>query len=139
MLTQHEISADEHARWFTQASLDPHQHLLIFEWQGQALGFVSLRELASGGVAEWGFYAAPDAPKGSGRLLGQAALTYAFGQLNLHKVCGQALAFNQRSIGFHLALGFAQEGILRDQHFDGSDHHAIICFGLLATEWQANF
>jgi len=137
MLTQHEISAEEHAHWFAQAGQNPHLHPLLFEWQGRTLGFVSLRELDCGGIADWGFYVAPDAPKGTGRRLGLAALGYAFGQLKLHKVCGQALAFNQRSIDFHLALGFAQEGLLRDQHFDGSDYQNIICFGLLGSQWQS--
>ena len=96
-----------------------------------------MHEIAAGGIADWGFYAAPDAPKGTGRKLGASALTYAFARLELHKVCGQALDFNERSIHFHLRLGFQQEGVLREQHFDGEQYHGIVCFGLLATEWQA--
>lgn len=136
MYTQHEITLAEHTRWFERASVDTARHLLIFERGGTAQGFVSLHEIASGGIADWGFYAAPDAPRGTGRQLGQCLLHHAFDELNLHKVCGQALAFNERSIQFHLRLGFAQEGILRDQHFDGEQYHAVVCFGLLATDWQ---
>ena len=135
MYTQHEITLAEHRRWFDRTLLDPKKHLLIFEANYQPLGYVSLSETGSGGVADWGFYAAPDAPKGSGRQLGRAALNYAFTQLKLHKVCGQALAYNERSIQFHQSLGFQQEGILRDQHFDGERYHHVNCFGLLCIEW----
>lgn len=136
MYTQHEITLDEHQRWFERTLPDPKKHLLIFEVNHLPLGFVNFNEVGNGGIANWGFYVAPDAPKGSGRQLGCAALSHAFTQLKLHKVCGQALAYNQRSILFHQSLGFQQEGTLRDQHFDGERYHNVICFGLLSREWQ---
>lgn len=136
MYSQHEISLDEHRRWFEQSALNPARHLLVFELDGAPVGFVNFNRLNSYVVADWGFYVAPDAPKGSGRLLGRAALNHAFNELALHKVCGQALAYNERSINFHRRLGFQQEGILRDQHFDGEHYHYVVCFGLLRHEWQ---
>jgi len=136
MYTQHEISLDEHLRWFERASVDASRHLLIFEREGEALGFISLHEIAAGGIADWGFYAAPDAPKGTGRQLGEHSLAYAFDHLAMHKVCGQALAFNERSIQFHQKLGFRQEGLLREQHFGCDRYHDVVCFGLLASEWK---
>lgn len=135
MYTQHEISLAEHERWFERAVQNPKKHLLIFEQNTVPLGFVNFNENEDGGVADWGFYIAPGAAKGTGRALGCAALSHAFEILKLHKICGQALAYNQRSIQFHQRLGFAQEGTLRDQHFDGQQYHHIVCFGLLATEW----
>ena len=138
MYTQHEITLDEHQRWFERNLPDAKKHLLVFEVNQQPLGFVNFNEAGNGGIADWGFYAAPDAPKGSGRKLCRAALNYAFTQLQLHKVSGQALAYNERSIQFHQTLGFKQEGTLRDQHFDGDRYHDVICFGLLCHEWQPN-
>lgn len=136
MYTRHEITLDEHQRWFERAQQDTRKHLLIYEAGDQPLGFVNFTELASGGIADWGFYAAPEAPRGSGKRLGQAALAHAFAELKFHKVCGQVLAHNARSLRFHLALGFQREGCLRDQHFDGERYQDIICFGLLSQEWQ---
>jgi UDP-4-amino-4,6-dideoxy-N-acetyl-beta-L-altrosamine N-acetyltransferase len=136
MYTRHEITAEEHRRWFERASADDTQCLLVFELDEIPLGFVKFQVLPEGHVADWGFYASPDAPPGTGRKLGQAALAYAFGSLQLHKVCGQALGFNERSIKFHLSLGFQQEGLLREQHFDGKDHQDVVCFGLLARDWH---
>lgn len=138
MYTQHEITLDEHRQWFERAQQDPRKHLLLFEFDLQPLGFINFNDLAQGGIAEWGFYAAPHAPKGSGRRLGRAALDHAFGSLKFHKVYGQVLASNEGSIGFHRSLGFQQEGILRDHHFDGLGFHDVICFGLLSHEWHRN-
>lgn len=137
MFTQHEIGLEEHRRWFENSASDPRRHLLIYEAQGMPRGFVSLIVADHPNVADWGFYAAPDASRGTGRAMGHHALNHAFNVLKLHKICGQALAHNERSIGFHRALGFQQEGVLRDQHFDGRNYHAVICFGLLAQEWAA--
>lgn len=136
MWTRHEIRPDEHQRWFERAVSDSNKHLLIFEVNRQPLGFANFTATGRGGIAEWGFYAAPDAPRGTGRQLGCSALNHAFTKLDLHKVCGQVLAYNVRSIHFHKSLGFQQEGILRDQHFDGERFHHVICFGLLSLEWQ---
>lgn len=138
MYTQHEITMEEHQRWFERASQDQSKHLLIFEVDATPLGFIQLSQLDGSNIAGWGFYVAPDAPKGSGRRLGRVALDYAFGHLHLHKICGEALASNERSIRFHRALGFHQEGRLRDQHFDGQQYHDVFCFGLLQPEWQPN-
>jgi UDP-4-amino-4,6-dideoxy-N-acetyl-beta-L-altrosamine N-acetyltransferase len=136
MYTQHEINLNEHQRWFELKLQDSKNHLLIFEVDQQPCGFVNFTQTGNGGIADWGFYMAPDAPKGSGRQLGLVSLSQAFTKLNLHKVCGEALAYNNRSILFHQALGFQQEGTLRDEHFDGERYHNVIRFGLLSHEWQ---
>jgi UDP-4-amino-4,6-dideoxy-N-acetyl-beta-L-altrosamine N-acetyltransferase len=137
MYTRHEISLAEHRAWFARSSQDASRHLLVFERAGVPLGFINLHVIAAGGIADWGFYAAPDAPRGTGRSLGCAALEHAFRNLGLHRLYAQALAYNERSICFHLSLGFCQEGILRSHHFDGEQYHDVVCFGLLASEWHA--
>lgn len=136
MLTMHEITPAEHEKWFATASLQVHRKLFVFERNDTASGFVSFNALFSGGGGvDWGFYIAPDAPKGTGYLLGIEALRMAFGQLQYHKVCGQALSYNDRSISFHQSLGFKQEGILREQYFDGERYHDLYCFGMVQSEW----
>lgn len=137
MLTQHEITLDEHRQWFERNSQDPMRRLLIVEEDDMALGFVHFKGVESGAISDWGFYAAPGVQKGSGRKLGMKALNFAFQELELHKVCGQALAFNEASVRFHRKLGFQQEGVLRQQlQIDGT-YHDLICFGILHDEWPA--
>lgn len=137
MLTQHEISLTEHARWFETASKDLTRRLLIVEENENPFGFINFSGISRDAVANWGFYAAPDMPKGTGRKLGNAAMEHAFGTMSLHKVCGQALDFNLASINLHLKLGFVQEGRLREQHKIDDKYHDLICFGLLSQDWLA--
>lgn len=136
MFTRHEIALAEHRNWFAKAILDTSRRLLIVEDKKQAIGYVQLNQVADGGISEWGFYAQPNAPKGTGFKLGVMALNHAFGTLKLHKVCGNAISSNQASIALHLRLGFALEGVLRDQQIIEGAYHNLHCFGLLATEWQ---
>jgi UDP-4-amino-4,6-dideoxy-N-acetyl-beta-L-altrosamine N-acetyltransferase len=136
MYTTHEISLEEHRNWFSKVSADPSVYLMIYEYLNQACGYVNITRGRCLEVADWGFYLAPGAPRGTGRSLGKKALAHAFDKLGLHKVCGQALGFNERSIAFHKALGFKDEGCLRDQHFDGTVFHNVLCFGLLENEWR---
>ena len=130
-----EIPLGEHQRWFERESADPRVHLLVLEVDGIARGFAKLRDSGQR-VADWGFYVAPDAQRGTGRLLGRETLAHAFIELRLHKVCGQVLARNERSLRFHEHQGFAREGVLRQQHFDGQAYQDVVCFGLLASEWR---
>lgn len=135
MYTRHEISPEEHQRWFEHAAADPARHLLVFEMSGIACGVIHFHQYKSAAIADWGFYLAPDAQKGVGGMLGKAALHYAFDDMRWHKVCGEALAFNERSLRFHRRLGFLQEGVRRQQCFDGQHYHDVVCFGLLREEW----
>jgi UDP-4-amino-4,6-dideoxy-N-acetyl-beta-L-altrosamine N-acetyltransferase len=138
MYTTHEITLDEHRNWFSRAANNQAVNLLIYEHFGEGSGFVNITRSRCHEIADWGFYLSPNAEKGTGRLLGKAALGYGFVQLGLHKICGQAIGFNARSIAFHSALGFIEEGRLRDQHFDEAGYHDVVCFGLLNDEWQTN-
>ena len=136
MLSTQKIGLDEHLVWYANASKNSAVNLLIFELAGKPSGFVNITRTRCLEVADWGFYLAPDAPTGSGWELGKQALNYSFIKLSLHKLCGQALGFNTRSIAFHKKLGFTEEGRLREQHFDGNQFHDLVCFGLLSNEWQ---
>lgn len=137
MYTTHEIDLDEHRKWFFDASTNSATELLIYEWDNSAHGFVNISRTRCQEVANWGFYLNPGAPKGSGREMGKQALNHAFFHMKLHKLCGQAVGFNDRSISFHKRLGFAEEGRLREQHCNGSQFYDVVCFGLLDHEWQA--
>lgn len=135
MMTQHEISPEEHLNWYANASQDNTRQLLIAEELHQPIGFVQFDHVSEGGISQWGFYASPHAPKGSGNKLGTMALAHAFSTLKLHKVCGQAISTNISSLNFHQRLGFQREGFLREQRFIGGVYHSVICFGLLSQEW----
>ncbi|MFT5719670.1 MAG: UDP-4-amino-4,6-dideoxy-N-acetyl-beta-L-altrosamine N-acetyltransferase [Oleiphilaceae bacterium] len=135
MYTQHEISSTEHHAWFERERKDCSKHLLIFEYDKTPKGYLNLNTHGGSPIVDWGFYLAPNSERGIGKKLGVLALEYAFLSLKLHKICGQALAYNEKSIGFHQRLGFNQEGRLIDQHYDGEEFHDVCLFGLLAQDW----
>lgn len=138
MLTQHQISMQEHRSWFERVQHDVTRQQLVVLEGGVPLGFVQFNPIGQGGIADWGFYVRPDAPRGSGRKLGQTALIHGFKSLGLHKICGQALETNVVSIAFHKKLGFIEEGRLHEQKRIDGNYHTLICFGLLAKDWVAD-
>jgi UDP-4-amino-4,6-dideoxy-N-acetyl-beta-L-altrosamine N-acetyltransferase len=111
MYTRNKISFEEHLRWFGGASVDPTRHLLILEVDAMPRGYVNFRCHVTR-AAVWGFYLAPDATKGTGRLLGEVATSYAFGVLGLETIWGEVLPDNLASQKFHQRHGFVLESIL---------------------------
>jgi len=136
MLTQHEISMEEHSAWFERTTQDPQKKLLIFEEDNTSRGYVYFSGDQTGATAEWGFYTAPEAPKGSGKKLGQASLDYAFTELGLKKICGQVLVANQASIRFHQKLGFRLEDELTTEPSTNNINTALKSFFLTSEEWH---
>lgn len=135
MYSTHKIKMQEHLDWYATESRNPAVNLLIYEQDKQPLGFVNIRLKRCSKVAEWGFYLAPNrGGSGSGMELGRLAIDFAFKKLHLHKLCGQAIAFNTKSISFHKRLGFTQEGVGREHHYDGFKYHDVVYFGLLNRE-----
>lgn len=131
MFTQHEITPDESRRWFEAARADPLRHLLLYECGDVPTGFASLAcHVDAPGVADWGFYVAPGAPRGSGTGLGVAVLEHAFGALGLHEVRGAVLDVNPRSLRLHRRLGF--------RPVDGPPgQQGVMHFVLRREDWRA--
>lgn len=135
MYTSREITATEHADWFEKSKIDASRKLLIFELDQRPSGFINFKQLSDSSSAVWGFYLAPGVAKGTGSILGQVAMNFAFNSLQLEKVCAEVLAFNERSIRFHLRLGFNKEEVKPQCYFDGHGYHDVHCFGLHREKW----
>lgn len=135
MYNQHEIHHEEHQNWFAKVSQDPSRAALFYIEGNTPLGFCQFTTYQK--RADWGFYLAPDAPKGTGKRLGKAALDFAFLERQWQKVSGEALGYNKPSIKFHNKLGFTEEGRLREHAEVDGQFYDVICFGLLRSEWLA--
>lgn len=136
MLTQHEISAEEHAQWFSRVQQDPQRHVVLVHENQQPLGLAHFTPVNPHGVVDWGFYLVPQAAKGSGSKLARMALDYAFKQQGWHKVCGQVISINAASRRFHLKMGFTLEGVWREQVWIHREWLSLWCYGLLADDWK---
>jgi len=137
MYSQAEISPAEHVEWFKNTSANPTRVLLIFEVDGAPIGYANFT-LHEGGEAGWGFYLAPDAPKGTGRLLGDAITDYAFSVLGLEKIWGEVLENNAASQRFHLRHGFVLETIFPEKSTATQSLSNVHKYVLTRNAWQAH-
>lgn len=137
MYTKHEISEEEHRKWFARQQNDEHSRWYIYEDEmNKPEGVVYFTQYQPKQQNSfWGFYASPNAKAGTGSRILLEALDHAFFKLGLHKLNGEALIKNTKSIGIHKKMGFQEEGVFRDFHFDGKYFFDVIRLGILKSEW----
>jgi UDP-4-amino-4,6-dideoxy-N-acetyl-beta-L-altrosamine N-acetyltransferase len=139
MYSRHIISTEEHLEWWKKI-YDSNTHLyFMYELEEKPLGvvaFTGIDEVSNNSF--WAFYAAPEAPKGTGSRMEFLALEYAFNELNLHKIQCEVLDFNTPVIKLHEKFGFKIEGILRAQHKTEESFANIYRLGMLSTEWKTH-
>lgn len=138
MYNQHEISLQEHRDWFERMQADSSARCYLYrDTTDEPSGVVNFTNISQEHrTAFWGFYARPGAPSGTGKRILYTALEYAFNELGLHKLNGEALATNAASVHLHEQCGFTREGLFREQYFDGEQYVDVIRMGLLAREWS---
>lgn len=139
MFSQHTISVAEHRAWYERATKSPREHLFIMERGGEGSAFLRLHvQDEASSRAEWGFYTSPEAPRGTGTILGRLGVGQAFGALGLHKLYGEVIETNLASVALHMKLGFTKEAQLRDHFYHAGRYQKVYGFGLLAAEWTLN-
>ena len=138
MINQHIISPSEHRDWFKSIQLSEKSFPLIYEENGLSVGYVIFNLIDDSNNADWGFYSAPDAPKGTGLRMAKAALDYAFHQLNIKEVFGQALIVNEISQNFHTKLRFKKENISTRNSKYNLKYKNMICYKLKSSDWFKN-
>lgn len=136
MYTRHEISLAEHLAWWERIQNRADQQYFMYEYQENPFGIVAFNGIDNiNRNSFWAFYASPEAPKGTGSRMEYLAIEHAFGSIQLHKLCGEVLAFNTPVIRLHEKFGFKVEGILRDQHKTDDAFVDVCRIGMLASEW----
>lgn len=105
----------------------------------QSIGHVGLYQIDSrvrkgqfailiGDRALWG--------RGLGTRVTEAVVSWAFAQLNLHKVSLHVLTNNERAIRIYELLGFRPEGILRDEQFRDGQFLDMMLMAVFEDEWR---
>lgn len=136
MYTRNEICLAEHICWFRSVSVEPGRVLLILEVNAVRCGYVNFR-CDESGQAVWGFYLAPNSPKGTGKLLGQASIDYGFDVLGLEKIWGEVLPNNLASQNFHLRHGFVLESIIQGKTDGDQKIGNVRRYLLTRSAWRA--
>lgn len=107
MLQQQPLEWSSHVAWLTRQLDNPDFIMLIYQIDGVPQGFVSFKRLPEQkNTWEWGFYLAPDCPRGHGTPMGKRAISWAFTHLNAEKIIGSVLTNNSKSLRLHKKLGF---------------------------------
>jgi UDP-4-amino-4,6-dideoxy-N-acetyl-beta-L-altrosamine N-acetyltransferase len=131
------ISEEEHAEWWQRMQSDSRVRLLIFEDAGEPLGFVSFTNYTGpGGSASWAFYSGDTSRKGIGSMMERAALEFAFGELEVHRLECEVLGFNRPVVDFHLKHGFEVEGVSRDAYQRDGERYSIFRLAMLRPKWE---
>ena len=132
------IPYEDHCKWFEDVLKNQIAYYRLFLFQNKPLGLVSFRDHnTQNQTCVWGFYIGePNAPKGSGTMMGGLALDYAFYQLNIRKLIGVVLSFNKRSEMFHQKLGFYQEGLFKKELNRAGQLIDLKRFALFKEDWE---
>lgn len=140
MHTDHIISPEEHAAWFSRIQKDPTSKYWIIVCDGEDVGVVNLSGIEPlHRRCYWGFYlASPNLRgKGVGSYVEYTILNYVFDVLHLEKLCGEVLSFNENVLAMHRGFGFVQEGVLRKHIFKSGKSYDVVTIGILQEEWDA--
>lgn len=138
MYTRHEISFEEHQKWWKVASESNDQRYFIYEHDDKPLGVVSFTQInINDSNSSWAFYASPDAPRGTGSRMEFLALEKAFKGMNLHKLYCEVLSFNEPVVKLHKKFGFRLEGGFKEHHQVDGTYVDVIRLGILRSEWES--
>jgi hypothetical protein len=138
-LTGHQISIDEHERWFSTLEDNPRVRYWMVVVDDEDVGLVNLFDIDRiNSRCFWSFYIGNTGVrgKGVGKLVHYHILRYVFEDIGLHKLCSEVLATNQRIIHMQEMFGFYREGQLREHVVKDGSYIDVICWGMLRQEWS---
>jgi len=141
MYTTHEISAEEHSRWFDRLLVDDSRRAWTILMDGEPVGAAFISGIdRDNRRAQWAFYLAD--PRTRGRGVGSAVevlvLNHAFDVLHLHKLMCEVLSFNQAVIAMHRKFGFQPQGVLREHYLRDGEWIDVHQLAMWADDWARN-
>jgi UDP-4-amino-4,6-dideoxy-N-acetyl-beta-L-altrosamine N-acetyltransferase len=139
MYTDHQISPEEHEKWFQRALRNPASRYWIIVCEGEDVGLVNLYALdQQNRRCYWAFYiaSADVRGKGVGTYVEYRVIRYVFDELGLNKLCCEVLGFNEAVVNMHKRFGFHQEGLFREHIFKAGEFHDVVSLALLHTDWE---
>jgi UDP-4-amino-4,6-dideoxy-N-acetyl-beta-L-altrosamine N-acetyltransferase len=139
MYTDHQITPEEHERWFLRIMDDPSCRYWIIVCDDVDVGLANIYDLDQRNRrCYWAFYIADPSTrgKGVGSFVEYSVLRYVFDELGLNKLCCEVLAFNEAVSNMHKSFGFEQEGFYREHIVKGEQPHDVVALAMLHSEWE---
>lgn len=112
MLTNHEITRDEHDAWWDRKMADPLFKMMLLEEGGIIKAVQIYFDIADDRTAWWAFYFTPHAPEDMGPMMQfwkateLAGLSYAFDHLHRDRLIIEVLRSNAGVLNWHKRFGF---------------------------------
>jgi UDP-4-amino-4,6-dideoxy-N-acetyl-beta-L-altrosamine N-acetyltransferase len=138
MYTDHQISPEEHARWFAGALTDPRRKYWMIEADGAPVGMANLYDIApEHGRASWAYYLAGDGARGQGlgAYVEYWVIEHVFGEMGLNKLWCEVMVGNAPVWKLHEGFGFVREAEFRQHVRKGGVPADVLGLGLLAQDW----
>ena len=138
MYTDHDISPQEHGRWFAGALAAKDKAFWIIEDDGAPVGLANLTGIdLVRRRCEWAYYLGEASVRGRG--VGAAVeyivLEHVFGAMGLHKLWCEVLVDNAPVWKLHESFGFTREALYRDHVWKQGRFQDVIGLGLLEDDW----
>lgn len=140
MYSDHEISPEEHARWFAAALGDTRRRYWVIVLDGEPVGLANLYDMApEHRRCAWAYYLASPSTrgKGVGAYVEFSILDHVFGQLGFNKLWCEVLAANEPVWRLHESFGFRREALFRAHVIKNGAFADVVGLGLLAEDWAA--
>jgi RimJ/RimL family protein N-acetyltransferase len=130
-------SMAEMEAWFDRRAADKDFQPFAIEAEGELVGQCNIRSVdAVNRRAEVGIsLLAEHIGEGYGSDAMRILLDYAFRHLNLHKVCLDTLAVNEPALRTYRAVGFVEEGRLRQHEWYDGGWVDLVLMSVLRDEW----
>ncbi len=131
------VQAEGRRRAETPPDGDDRNFQILGAESGEFLGIVNAHDCkAKRGDFRYGIAIFPE-HRGNG-YAGEAIklmLRYYFGELGYHRVSADVYSFNEGSLAMQRALGFVEEGRIRELIYAGGSRHDQVIFGMTAAEF----
>jgi UDP-4-amino-4,6-dideoxy-N-acetyl-beta-L-altrosamine N-acetyltransferase len=139
MYSDHEISHEEHERWFAGALAASDRRYWIVELDGAPVGLANLVDIVPAHRrASWAYYLADPSTRGRGlgAFVEYQVIQHVFGELGLNRLCCEVLADNEAVCRLHEKFGFQREGLMRQHVWKGEAPADVVAMALLAEDWR---
>lgn len=140
MYSDHQITPDEHDRWFAGVGVDPRRAYWIIVVDETPAGLANLADIdAVHGRCAWAYYLADPSVrgKGVGSFVEYWMLEEVFERRGLRKLWCEVLASNEAVWRLHGKFGFVEEARFRAHVIKHGAPRDVLGLGLLAEEWRA--
>jgi UDP-4-amino-4,6-dideoxy-N-acetyl-beta-L-altrosamine N-acetyltransferase len=132
------ISEKVHDAWYSQLLKRDRRRGWVITMGEQPVGAAFITDHSpENRRASFGLYLADKSTRGRG--VGTAAqyllCEQAFDGLALHKLCCEAFSFNDAAVMMYKAVGFEEEGLLRDHYYRDGDWVHVHALAMLENTW----